>query len=399
VTIFNINPRAAGPTRNNYLGNFGTPEEAAQAFLQHWQTIHPEELKKELEKERTPPPVLLPVQEHLLMRSDKGSTGFKGVHQDRGRYQATCNTALCHNHYVGKFDTPEEAAQAYLQHWETNHPEELEKERAPPLQVLLPVQQCHHLVIWSTTSNSDCKEREPSHKVQKGRYQAKCHTAHCNYTFLGKFDTQEEAAQAYLQHWETDHPEELEKEQQRGPRAPSPVLLPVEEHLLMRSDKGQAGFKGAQQDRDHSRIDCTTAPCHGDLGGGSDTPEEAATGVPAGKKRKQPQPTQQLVDGNEALKRCKQEFVEEDHATVQQMLSAVKSAVRCKICHSSMRQASTVSGCGHTFCRDCIVEAVRANSCCPECGVFAWHKEIRDARLLNGVMAGLDGFKAKVGGL
>jgi hypothetical protein len=29
-------------------------------------------------------------------------------------------------------------------------------------------------------------------------------------------DTPEEAAQVYLQHWKTNHPKELEKEQQRG---------------------------------------------------------------------------------------------------------------------------------------------------------------------------------------
>ena len=43
---------------------------------------HPEELKKE----RVPRPVLLPVQEHLLVRSDKGKTGYKGVGASYGRY-------------------------------------------------------------------------------------------------------------------------------------------------------------------------------------------------------------------------------------------------------------------------------------------------------------------------
>jgi hypothetical protein len=31
----------------NHLGTFDTPEEAAQAYLQHWQTDHPEALKNQ----------------------------------------------------------------------------------------------------------------------------------------------------------------------------------------------------------------------------------------------------------------------------------------------------------------------------------------------------------------
>jgi hypothetical protein len=75
-------------------------------------------------------------EEHLLMRSGKGSTGFKGVVcPSTGRYRAKCTTSPCCHLTLGSFGTPEEAAQAYLQHWQTDHPEELEKERAPPLQV------------------------------------------------------------------------------------------------------------------------------------------------------------------------------------------------------------------------------------------------------------------------
>jgi hypothetical protein len=65
------------------------------------------------------------------------------VHPDHGRFKAECSTRPpCHHNHLGNFGIPEEAAQAYLQHWETwhqhhqkEHPEELEKERAPPLQV------------------------------------------------------------------------------------------------------------------------------------------------------------------------------------------------------------------------------------------------------------------------
>ena len=147
------------------------------------------------------------------MRSDKSSTGFKGVRLHKGRYQATCNTAPCHNHHLGTFGTPEEAAQAYLQHWETEHPEELEKERQQP------------------HSSAASSAGAPSHAVgqgldwiqgcasTQGRYQATCNTAPCRNHHLGTFGTPEEAAQAYLQHWETNHPEELEKERQQGPPA------------------------------------------------------------------------------------------------------------------------------------------------------------------------------------
>jgi hypothetical protein len=80
-------------TCRNSLGTFGTPEEAAQAYLQHYRKEHPEEL----EKERAPP---LKVQEHLLIRSDKATTGFKGVQPHNGRFQGRCNTPPCRRHLV-----------------------------------------------------------------------------------------------------------------------------------------------------------------------------------------------------------------------------------------------------------------------------------------------------------
>ena len=87
-------------------------------------------------------------EEHLI-RSDRANstTGFKGVQtlSHGGRYTATCKTPPCRNNYLGIFGIPEEAAQAYLQHQEKQHPEELEKEWARP--VLLPIQE--HLLIRS----------------------------------------------------------------------------------------------------------------------------------------------------------------------------------------------------------------------------------------------------------
>jgi hypothetical protein len=72
-----------------------------------------------------PLPALLLVQEHLLIRSDKSSTGFKGVFQNHGRFMARCDTPPCRNNHLGTFDTSQKAAQAYLQHWETDHPDAL----------------------------------------------------------------------------------------------------------------------------------------------------------------------------------------------------------------------------------------------------------------------------------
>jgi hypothetical protein len=111
-----------------------------------------------------------------------------------------------------------------------------------------------------------------------------------------------------------------------------------------------------------------------------------------GKKRKHEhtseveRASEQLLTDNEALKRCKQEFIEEDHAVFQQMMSAVEALAQCSVCFDTMKQASTVSGCGHTFCRSCIEEALRVKGCCPECHLPAWRRDIRPARRLNGVM-------------
>ena len=89
-------------SRQLFLGRFATVEEAAAAFLQHWEKDHPEQLEKarrqeQLAKERVPRPVLLQVQQHLLIRSDKAKSGYKGVHQNKGRYEAGCTTSSCHH--------------------------------------------------------------------------------------------------------------------------------------------------------------------------------------------------------------------------------------------------------------------------------------------------------------
>ena len=118
-----------------------------------------------------------------------------------------------------------------------------------------------------------------------------------------------------------------------------------------------------------------------------------------GKKRQREQTpdlehlSDQLQGENEALKRCKQEFIEEDHAALHQQISAVEAVAQCSICSDTMKQASTVSGCGHTFCRSCIEEALRVTGCCPECLLPAWHRDIRDSRRVNGVIEMAGGLK------
>ena len=134
-------------------------------------------------------------EQHLLIRSDKGKTGYKGVHPHRGRHQATCDTSPCRNNHLDTFGTPEEGAQADLQHHPKQHPEELKKERAPPLQVQ------EHLLIRSDKNSTGYKGVYP----HKGRFQAACDTSPCPHNHLGMFKTPEQAAQAYLQHQQHSH--------------------------------------------------------------------------------------------------------------------------------------------------------------------------------------------------
>jgi hypothetical protein len=59
----------------------------------------------------------------LLIRTDRkdSKTGYKGVRPHGGRYKAECQTSPCHHSHLGTFDTPEGAAQAYLQHHQEKH--------------------------------------------------------------------------------------------------------------------------------------------------------------------------------------------------------------------------------------------------------------------------------------
>jgi hypothetical protein len=117
------------PCNYKNLGTFDTPEDAAQSYLQHNQKKHPEELKQE----RAPPSVLPEVQHHLLIRSDRGKTGYKGVVAQYGRYRANCATLPCRSNHLDTFDTPEDAAQAYLQHHQEEHEHVAELKDVKPL--------------------------------------------------------------------------------------------------------------------------------------------------------------------------------------------------------------------------------------------------------------------------
>jgi hypothetical protein len=252
-------------------------------------------------------------------------------HED-GRYQAKCNTPPCRHNNLGSCSTPEEAAQEYLQHYQKEHPEELKKERARL--VMLPVQE--HLLIRSDKNKSGYK----GVFADKGRYKAICNTPPCLHNHLGMFGTPEEAAQVYLQHWEKKHSEELNVAA-APPRAPDSV--------------GASALSTA-----NNRV----------------------TSLLQMRKKRQLQQSMaetvhlsvQLADANQALKRCKKESEEAVHADVQRMVSAVEPAVaQCNICCGAMPQASSMSGCRHTFCRSCIEESV--TGCCPECHVPAWQQD------------------------
>ena len=130
-----------------------------------------------------------------LIKSSKNSTGFKGLQLDKGRFKSKCDTPPCQFNHLGTFDTAEEAAEAYLEHIEEEHPEKLEKEWAQPLKVQ------EHLLIRSDTNSSGLK----GVVACQGRYQATCSTAACKQHHLGRYDTREEAGQAYLQHHQEEH--------------------------------------------------------------------------------------------------------------------------------------------------------------------------------------------------
>jgi hypothetical protein len=239
-----------------------------------------------------------------LLRSHRANntTGFKGVHSSQGRFKARCDKASCHDNTLGCFDTPEEAARVILQHYQKEHPEELEREQVPR-PVLLPVQM--QLLIRSDTNRTGYKGVQPNW----GRFQVRCDTPpSCQNNNLGNFGTAEEAAQAYLQHQHAAHPEALNQRRGTG----------RQEHLLARHDRYEAAYT-------------TAAPCQtNDMYGTG--PEEAAlpyfqrqqqrhnADVPLTKEKRL---ADMLADNTETgmnKKRMRKSIAETEHLSVPQVV-------------------------------------------------------------------------------
>ena len=113
----------------HFSGMFDTAEEAAQAYLQHREVAHPAELEKDrLREPKAAPMVLRAIEIEKLIKSHRNNpTGFKGVAKDKNSFASNCYMPPCKRNNLGYFKLPEEAAQAYLQHVEEIHPEELVK--------------------------------------------------------------------------------------------------------------------------------------------------------------------------------------------------------------------------------------------------------------------------------
>ena len=143
-----------------------------------------------------------------------------------------------------------------------------------------------------------------------------------------------------------------------------PLVVVKGGHAVMRTDK-QGKRKRKQQP--------AVAP-----------PEVEQEGI---SEQQQQQQQEQLGVDIDAVKCCKHEFIEEEHLALQQMVSAVSAAVQCSVCCEAMRDATTLSVCGHTFCRSCIDKALRADGLCPVCGVPAWQKDIQVSRVVNNMLS------------
>jgi hypothetical protein len=293
------------PCHNSHLGTFDIPEDAAQSYLQHNQKEHP----KELEKERVPRPVLLPVQEHLLIRSDKGKTGYKGVGASYGRYQAKCDTSPCHCYSLGSFGTPEEAAQAYLQHQQHNH----NHQAAPPP---CPKDEGRHGWLRMLNALHEQQQQPQPHVGDR----ISVHWSEEGQWFSGRVFEVSEDDSSYCVVYDDGDKQWHSWQDDWAP----------DWHV----DDGKAvEVKEGGEKRKLSRCDGKTRK-HG----GGNQPEEQEQVHGGGKKRKHEHTCEaerlsdQLHCENQALKRCKQEFIEEDHAAMQQMLSAVEAAGQCSIC-------------------------------------------------------------------
>ena len=226
------------------------------------------------------------MQWHLLIRSEKvnHSTGFKGVAPHKDRYQVQCTKAPCRHNFLGVFSTAEEGAETYLQHQQESHsyhPEsgdnEVEEEKdvvaeqhiepyvfksagdkasskrkhqltaMPGDRRVFGMQEEEVTNQGTTSANLDESEKlirssfnmtgfkgVHPHGPHRDRYQAQCNTPPCSNNHLGTFFTPEEGAQAYLQHYQKEHPEELQhKREHEGVQQELPEDQKVREDRVL----------------------------------------------------------------------------------------------------------------------------------------------------------------------
>jgi hypothetical protein len=311
--------------------------------------------------------------EEGLMRSDAGSQSvFNGVYSDKGRYQARSSTAACYENDLGHFGTPDEAAQAYgriEEEGEADKDNQIIYGKAKVADgggggggALFEIK--HGGGKKRASDPSSTQQQHPVYHQQHPVYRPGCRVSVLWYgeaftgTVLMVVDegTRVKVLVDGNAKWE-EHEYDAELKDVK------PLVVVKGGHAVMRTDK-QGKRKRKQQP--------AVAP-----------PEVEQEGI----SEQQQQQQQQLGVDIDAVKCCKHEFIEEEHLALQQMVSAVSAAVQCSVCREAMRDASTLSVCGHTFCRSCIDKALRADGLCPVCGVPAWQKDIQVSRVVNNVLS------------
>ncbi|XP_068715866.1 BRCA1-associated RING domain protein 1-like [Montipora foliosa] len=68
-------------------------------------------------------------------------------------------------------------------------------------------------------------------------------------------------------------------------------------------------------------------------------------------------------------------------------LERLEGLLTCKVCDSLISDPCSLERCDHIFCRGCIEKLVGVDSKCPECGTFAWVKDMKTNRQLANTVA------------
>ncbi|XP_031564381.1 BRCA1-associated RING domain protein 1-like [Actinia tenebrosa] len=68
-------------------------------------------------------------------------------------------------------------------------------------------------------------------------------------------------------------------------------------------------------------------------------------------------------------------------------LSNLERLLTCTICKRLVQDPCTLEACDHHFCRNCVEELVGIDSKCPECGAFAWSKDLKVNRRLADILS------------